>query len=218
MNHLIMNPRRAARLVARARRSLARGQRLSALLLVDRAIEYDQAGALDEDYAVLRAEIALSMGNEGPARALMYYNQGIDLTRAGRVAQAEDHYLEAHRVDPRFLWSLNNLAWHLSTSPMRRHWNGQRALDYAKVVCQQSFWSYWAYVGTLAAAYARCGMFNRAVRYQRRAIELAGPTASACATLEAQLIAFEAGQAYTAITDKVVAGEEEERPADGTVQ
>jgi len=187
-----------------------------ALLFIDRAIEYDQAGALDHDYVMIRAEAWRKLNNNRPIKALLHYNEAARLGEAGDLAEAEARYLEAFRLDPGFLWSLNNLSWSLATTPMSQYLNGPRSQHYATIVCRQSHWNYWAFVSTLAAANARCGLFNRAISCQKRAMHMAPDEQQAL--LSKQLLLYEQKKPYTAIVDEAVAGDPPDRAPDGTLQ
>jgi len=149
-------------------------------------------------------------------RAMLHYHSAIDLEAAGRHPEAEAVYLEAFCLDPGFLWPLNNLSWMLATTPISRILNGPRSLHHATVVCRQSHWNYWAFVNTMAAAYARCGLFNRAISYQKRAMALAPSDNQSL--LSQQLALFQQKKPYTDLGDEPVAGERTDIMRDGTVQ
>jgi len=187
-----------------------------ALLCIDRAIEYHQAGAIELDYGVVRAQIWQSLGSELPSHAMLHYDHAIKLEAAGRHSEAAALYLEAFSLDPGFLWPLNNVSWKLATTPAREYLNGPRSMQYATVVCHQSRWNYWAFVNTLAAAYARCGLFNRAVSCQERAMAMA-PIGNQ-SLLGEQLALFRKKKPYTDVGDEPAAGGRSEEVRAGTLQ
>jgi Tfp pilus assembly protein PilE/uncharacterized membrane protein YecN with MAPEG domain len=63
----------------------------------------------------------------------------------------------------------NSLAWFYATSPEPRYLDAASAVRFAEYAVQQEF-SNWAYLDTLAAAYARSGDFAKAVHIQEQAI------------------------------------------------
>jgi hypothetical protein len=60
----------------------------------------------------------------------------------------------------------------LSTSKDRSVCNGTEAVQLALAACQRSNWNCWAFVETLAAAYAEVGDFERAVGWQQACLEI----------------------------------------------
>ena len=216
ITHSSQRPQRAARLAIRAGQLRKNNRNLMALLCIDRAIEYDQAGAIDHDYGMVRAEIWQKLGSELPIRAMLHYHHAMDLEATGRHPEAAALYLEAFSIDPGFLWPLNYVSWKLATTPAREYLNGPRSMQYATIACRQSHWNYWAFVNTLAAAYARCGLFNRAIYCQKRAMALA-PIDNQL-LLGQQLALFEKKKPYTDLGDEPAAGcRSGEMPA-GTMQ
>ena len=131
-----------------------------ALELLERAIGLDQIGALNQ-YLSLRAECARRIERPSPQLALDWYNHAKSLTAEGRFHDAQVAYQEAMTLDSSFLWPGNNLAWMLSTSTERTVRDGHEAVRVAEEVCQRSNWSCWAFLGTLAAAYAEAGRFPK---------------------------------------------------------
>ncbi len=69
--------------------------------------------------------------------------------------------------------AVNNLAWLLSTSPLAGVRNGKDAVALAEAACQQTKYSVYGLVDTLAAAYAEVGRFSDAVQTAQRAAQMA---------------------------------------------
>jgi tetratricopeptide (TPR) repeat protein len=60
----------------------------------------------------------------------------------------------------------------LSTSKDDSECNGPEAVRLALEACEKSNWNCWAFLGTLAAAYAAAGDYERAVRWQQATLEI----------------------------------------------
>ncbi len=70
------------------------------------------------------------------------------------------------------LISMNNLAWFYATTSDNKYQNREEAVRLAELLCRQTNYENYMYVDTLAAAYARAGNWEEAVRYQESAIRL----------------------------------------------
>ena len=95
------------------------------------------------------------------------------LARAGRVAEAVSHYRDALRLKPDSVQTLNNLAWILATDPASAMRNGAEAVQWAERACALTDYKVATLVGTLAAAYAEQGRFDRAIETAQKAQSLA---------------------------------------------
>ena len=89
---------------------------------------------------------------------------------------AEKSYADAIRVGRRAAdqgnaWAQNNVAWALATCEAAEFRDGKLAVSYALKAVEQEPRNY-AFVRTLAAAYARNGQFDEAVAAQKKAIDL----------------------------------------------
>jgi serine/threonine-protein kinase len=130
----------------------------------------DLAGAL-QDYSQ-----AIQKNPEDPAtyslRGSVYYQQ----RQFGRAVQ--DH-MDALKRDPRNAFTFNQLGWIWSTAPDPDIRNGRQARECATRACELSEWQEPGFLDTLAAAYAECGQFEEAVKYQTKARDLAATEAQA---------------------------------------
>ena len=128
-----------------------------------RAIEFDdmRQGAL-----VGRSQAAAMQGD--------YKSAAVDLE-------------QAYEECPENAFVANNLAWLLATSPADAVRNGGRAVSLANNACQQTAWTDWRTVSTLAAAYAEQGDFEAAQRYAQRAMAV---SEEAFRAVEEQLAAY----------------------------
>ena len=88
-------------------------------------------------------------------------------------------------MDPKFAPAHNNLAWILATADDAAFRNGPEAVRLAVAACELSNWKNPGYFDTLAAAYARVGDFDKAVRWQERTLEgMSSPEKAPERTLE----------------------------------
>lgn len=76
-----------------------------------------------------------------------------------------------YAADEGHIVSQNSLAWIFATSQNKKYWNGKKAVDYAlKATSQET--TNWEFFDTLAAAYARDGRFEEAIKAQQKSISL----------------------------------------------
>ena len=88
----------------------------------------------------------------------------------------------------------NALAWLQATCPEAAQHNGARAVELATRACELSAWNQAQIIDTLAAAYAECGKFDEAVKWQTKAVQLARD--KDLAELRARLELFQKKKAY----------------------
>lgn len=92
--------------------------------------------------------------------------------------------------------TLNSIAWMQATSLESSLRNGEKAVEAAKKACELTTWKNWAYIDTLAAAYAEAGDFERAVQCQEKAIALAPPSYSRIQHFRERLTLYRGGIRY----------------------
>lgn len=102
-----------------------------------------------------------------------FAGRGFALSSKGEFRSAIGDYEEAIRLAPNDPIASNNLAWLLATCPDESLRDGSRAEALATKACEICDWKDCKCVGTLAAAYAASGAFDKAVQTQQRAIALA---------------------------------------------
>ena len=91
----------------------------------------------------------------------------------GQPAPAIKEYRAALALDPKLSDAENNLAWILATSRGAGLRDGTEAVKLARSACEQTSWNQTIMVGTLAAAYAEAGDFEKAVQISQKACDLA---------------------------------------------
>jgi hypothetical protein len=119
-----------------------------------------------------RAVAHSRLGNIGPLNALKMYSKGVKESAEGIFNNALQSYEKACRLDPRFPWSANNMAWVLATCPDKGLRDGRRAIEYAKQAIKVQKIDVPDFINTLAAAHAAAGDFDSAVRLCRKSIDL----------------------------------------------
>ena len=179
---------------------------VAAIRRLEDAIRLDQIAALDSDRLVRRATLYAELGQADPWRALELYEIGLSLNRLKRWREAEVVYDVAATFDRGFLWPANNVAWQLATTAAPRANNGPKSVAAAEWACANSGWGCWNFLGTLAAAFAREGDFERAIAWQRISLKLTPELYRHNAEIE--LREFVNGRPYTDNNRSVSAGAE----------
>jgi len=156
-----------------------------------RLLEYQQAQLeADPDNPVRLTNYARALRSAGQSKkAAEYIKQSLAIDPTSKASRLEhqqilfsnreyqasvavlEKLLEEFSSDP---YTLNHAAWFLSTCHVDELRDGERAVKYAEQVCEQTNYSSFAYLDTLAAAYAENGQFAVAVNTQQLAIQL-GP-------------------------------------------
>ena len=176
--------------------------------------DFNEAVQLEPDSAVLRAgrgELFLAQKKLKEARADFQAALRIDrkspaawlgLARLEYQAQhfttAGAHLDKLIALQPDVPMALNLSAWLRATAPIAAARNGQKAVKHALRTCELTRWNQFAYVDTLAAAYAEKGDFDKAVDYQWYALSLIDTEAeeSNRAEAEERLRLFEKRRKY----------------------
>ena len=94
-------------------------------------------------------------------------------TQRHERGKAISEYRVALGLSPDLPGTLNNLAWLLATAPDANLRNGREAVTLAERACEKTSWQQTMLIGTLAAAYAEAGNFDKAVQTARKACDLA---------------------------------------------
>ncbi len=144
---LVLNPKAAAAYGSRARIEATRGETTAAFADADRALTLDPNN-LEAHGARVKSHIRLK-----------------------EITQAEEELRAISRLKSGYPGAnFNNVAWIRATCSEAQLRNGKEAVSMAKKACEISHWKNYAFVDTLAAAYAEAGDFNSAVKYEQQVL------------------------------------------------
>ncbi|MFO0946035.1 MAG: tetratricopeptide repeat protein [Planctomycetota bacterium] len=122
------------------------------------------------DRAIARySELVAANPKDADAHGKLAYS----LAMRRRHREAIEHFHAALELRPGWLDAANNLAWMLATLNDGDLRNGNEAVKWATLVCEQTGHGNVEYLDTLAAAYAEQGDFTQAVRIAETAIQIA---------------------------------------------
>lgn len=137
-------------------------------ILSRRAAFHADRGALAEALQDYDEALRIDASSVGAllGRALLHHERG---DHAAEVADCE----RAIEVAPDEALAHNNLAWALATCPDAEIRDGRRAVEHATRAAEGTNYETWFCLGTLAAAHAETGDFEKAIRWAEESLERA---------------------------------------------
>jgi Flp pilus assembly protein TadD len=126
--------------------------------------------------AIRHLEHALALD---PRHAEAHAQLGVALAGSGELERGRAQFEEALRLDPGSTLAQNALARWLATAPGLAAGDRERAVTLALGAAERTQFARPEILATLAAAQAAAGRPGEAVRWQRRALELASPAEQA---------------------------------------
>src|SRR5262245_55354042 len=155
----------------------------------NRGVVWEAKGKLDnaiDDYT--------SAIDADPKYSTPYRNRGLAQQKKGDYGPAIKDFNEAVKLDPNNALTLDDLAWLLSTCPDATLRDGKRAVTFAKKACELTEWKNMVLIETLAAAYAETGDFDKAIDYQKKAMDNADYMKKYGAEVRARMKLYESGK------------------------
>jgi tetratricopeptide (TPR) repeat protein len=146
----------------------------------NRGTAYGRKGQNDEAISDYSKAIEID-----PESVMAYNNRAWEYTLKGQYDSAVSDLEKALEINPKNADTNNNLAWVLATAKVSAFRDGKKALELALKACELSDWKNVGYFDTLAAAYARVGDFENAVKWQERV--MGSPEVAQQADLQAEL-------------------------------
>ena len=146
---------------------LREGERQSALQHFNRALD------LNPQSAEAHFALALAYGRASASRAEASERRQVSASHSENSQLALTHLKEALRLNSTSAETLNDFAWALATHPDAAFRNVAQAVALAERACELTSHNNPLYLGTLAAAYAEAGQFEKAVATAQQARELA---------------------------------------------
>ncbi len=159
-----------------------------------RANSGDPNGAVDDFNAATR---------RGLNEAWVYAWRGSSYEKTHQYDRALADYDEAIRLDPKLAWAYNNRAWLWATCcPDEKYRDGKKAVESATCACELTAWKDADYLDTLAAAWAKAGDFDEAIKWQEKALGmLAKNDDQNRKDFQARLTLYRAKKPYSVIPD-----------------
>lgn len=166
--------------------------------LVNRANAYDYLG--DYRHALQDYSTAIyyvkEHGADDSTVGEIYFNRGVMYNHYGHYNEAIEDMRTAIQLKPSIEDANDFLAENLAVRPGATQEDGKEAVKIAMKACEQTNWNNMHALATLASAYARAGEYDKAVKWQQKALTLNTDTKVGKA-YRVLLDLYKAGKPYT---------------------
>ncbi len=135
---------------------------------ITRAWAYSEKGNYDK--AITDCQTALTLNPVKKDEAQAYVNRGYAHQQKKNYEKAMSDFKKASQVDARLYDAYASMAWIWATCPDEKLRDGQKAWEYAKKAYELGADDA-SPMDVLAAAFAECGDFDQAIRWQEKAIQ-----------------------------------------------
>lgn len=123
-----------------------------------------EAGDFDTAIKLSKQSLKNWQKDNGFPRNSSYYRQTLEkLNARAELFQKREPFRDPDQC--------RDIAWAKATCPIEKYRDGQRAVELATLACELSNWKRFSHLEALAAAYAECGNFSKAIEWQEKAIE-----------------------------------------------
>ena len=147
---------------------------------------------VDYDEALTKLNEAIELHDKD---ARFFAERGRLLLQRSRQKEAMQDFEQVVKLQAADAWTYNNLAWWYATEYDSSVRDGAKAVKYATEACELTHYNNYAFVDTLAAAYAETNDFVSAERWQNEAIKICNDSSQKRA-LEARLKQYQLGQPH----------------------
>ncbi|MDH5181661.1 MAG: tetratricopeptide repeat protein [Gammaproteobacteria bacterium] len=160
-------------------------------LYVSRAHSYNSLK--QHELALADLDRALGLEKFDPQLHILH---GYTNTLMKNYPHAISDYKYAIVLDPDNGEAQNDLAWIYATATDKRYHNGRLAVQHAKRACEISRYKDISHIDTLAASYARNGEFDKAIKWEQKAIDMLVSNKDMQTSLAKRLELYRKNKAY----------------------
>jgi tetratricopeptide (TPR) repeat protein len=107
-----------------------------------------------------------------PKNYVAHRNLASLLLISNKIKDSISLYEKSIFLNKNYVEAYTELAWLLATCQQTEFRDGPRSVKLAKIACELTSWREWNSLDSLAAGFAECGDFDKAIEYEIKAISL----------------------------------------------